>query len=83
MMNNSGPRYKRSRLERQLNTDVLWCVLLLVVMCLTAAIGKTSSMTTGGFPGKPLRVTRGERNTSRCTDLLLRCLAVFQVTASG
>ncbi|XP_072313283.1 phospholipid-transporting ATPase VD isoform X2 [Eucyclogobius newberryi] len=39
MMNNSGPRYKRSLLERRLNTDVLWCVLLLVVMCLTAAIG--------------------------------------------
>ncbi|XP_028994820.1 probable phospholipid-transporting ATPase VD isoform X2 [Betta splendens] len=39
MMNNSGPRYKRSRLEKRLNTDVLWCVLLLVVMCLTAAVG--------------------------------------------
>uniref|UniRef100_A0A3B4A7J0 Phospholipid-transporting ATPase n=1 Tax=Periophthalmus magnuspinnatus TaxID=409849 RepID=A0A3B4A7J0_9GOBI len=39
MMNNSGPRYKRSLLERRLNTDVLWCVLLLIVMCLTAAIG--------------------------------------------
>uniref|UniRef100_A0AAV2JJ38 Phospholipid-transporting ATPase n=1 Tax=Knipowitschia caucasica TaxID=637954 RepID=A0AAV2JJ38_KNICA len=39
MMNNSGPRYKRSLLERRLNTDVLWCVLLLVVMCLSAAIG--------------------------------------------
>lgn len=39
MMNNSGPRYKRSQLERHLNTDVLWCVLLLIVMCLTASIG--------------------------------------------
>lgn len=39
MMNNSGPRYKRSYLEKRLNTDVLWCVLLLIVMCLTAAIG--------------------------------------------
>ncbi|XP_042243746.1 probable phospholipid-transporting ATPase VD [Thunnus maccoyii] len=39
MMNNSGPRYKRSQLEKGLNTDVLWCVLLLIVMCLTAAIG--------------------------------------------
>ncbi|KAM8876953.1 phospholipid-transporting ATPase VD isoform 1-T1 [Synchiropus picturatus] len=39
MMNNSGPRYKRSLLERRLNIDVLWCVLLLVVMCLTASIG--------------------------------------------
>ncbi|XP_070834962.1 phospholipid-transporting ATPase VD [Chaetodon trifascialis] len=39
MMNNSGPRYKRSQLEKRLNTDVLWCVFLLIIMCLTAAIG--------------------------------------------
>ncbi|CAJ1074205.1 probable phospholipid-transporting ATPase VD isoform X2 [Xyrichtys novacula] len=39
MMNNSGPRYKRSQLEKRLNTDVLWCVVLLIVMCLTAAVG--------------------------------------------
>ncbi|XP_068195693.1 phospholipid-transporting ATPase VD isoform X2 [Antennarius striatus] len=39
MMNNSGPRYKRSQLEKHLNTDVLWCVLLLIVMCLTTSIG--------------------------------------------
>ncbi|XP_066240849.1 phospholipid-transporting ATPase VD [Saccopteryx leptura] len=39
MLNNSGPRYKRSKLERRANTDVLWCVLLLVLMCLTGALG--------------------------------------------
>ncbi|KAM9842024.1 phospholipid-transporting ATPase VD [Aulostomus maculatus] len=39
MMSNSGPRYKRSQLERQLNLQVLWCVVLLVIMCLTAAVG--------------------------------------------
>ncbi|XP_054653058.1 probable phospholipid-transporting ATPase VD isoform X2 [Dunckerocampus dactyliophorus] len=39
MMNNSGPRYKWSQLEKRLNIDVLWCVLLLIIMCLTAAIG--------------------------------------------
>ncbi|XP_029400877.1 probable phospholipid-transporting ATPase VD [Mus pahari] len=39
MLNNSGPRYKRSKLERRANTDVLWCVLLLIVMCLTGALG--------------------------------------------
>ncbi|XP_049487958.1 phospholipid-transporting ATPase VD isoform X1 [Panthera uncia] len=39
MLNNSGPRYKRSKLERRANTDVLWCVLLLLVMCLTGALG--------------------------------------------
>lgn len=39
MLNNSGPRYKRSKLERRANTDVFWCVLLLVIMCLTGALG--------------------------------------------
>lgn len=38
-MNNSGPRYKCSLLERRLNTDILWCVVLLFVMCLASAIG--------------------------------------------
>ncbi|XP_051473590.1 phospholipid-transporting ATPase VD isoform X3 [Apus apus] len=39
MLNNSGPHYKRSKLERKVNTDILWCVLLLIFMCLTGAIG--------------------------------------------
>ncbi|XP_043111490.1 probable phospholipid-transporting ATPase VD isoform X2 [Puntigrus tetrazona] len=39
MQNNSGPRYKRSKLERRLNMDVLWCVVLLLLMCLIAAVG--------------------------------------------
>ncbi|XP_019744389.1 phospholipid-transporting ATPase VD isoform X1 [Hippocampus comes] len=39
MMNNSGPRYKCSHLEKDLNNEILWCVLLLVMMCLITAIG--------------------------------------------
>ncbi|XP_037988753.1 probable phospholipid-transporting ATPase VA [Motacilla alba alba] len=39
LLNNNGPRYKRSKLERQMNTDVLWCVLILLIMCLFSAIG--------------------------------------------
>ncbi|CAH2300130.1 probable phospholipid-transporting ATPase VD [Pelobates cultripes] len=39
MLNNTGPRYKRSQLERKLNTDILWCVLLLILMCLVGAFG--------------------------------------------
>lgn len=41
-LNNNGPRYKRSKLERQMNADVLWCVLILLIMCLFSAIGKCS-----------------------------------------
>ncbi|XP_046892740.1 phospholipid-transporting ATPase VA [Hypomesus transpacificus] len=39
MLNNNGPRYKRSKLERQMNVDVFWCVIILLIMCLLAAIG--------------------------------------------
>uniref|UniRef100_A0A8C8S012 Phospholipid-transporting ATPase n=1 Tax=Pelusios castaneus TaxID=367368 RepID=A0A8C8S012_9SAUR len=39
LLNNNGPRYKRSKLERQMNIDVLWCVLILIAMCLFSAIG--------------------------------------------
>lgn len=39
MLNNGGPRYKRSKLERQMNLDVIWCVLILVFLCVVAAIG--------------------------------------------
>ncbi|XP_077093526.1 phospholipid-transporting ATPase VD isoform X2 [Siphateles boraxobius] len=39
MQNNSGPRYKRSKLERRLNVDVLWSVALLLLMCLISAVG--------------------------------------------
>lgn len=41
LLNNSGPRYKRSQLERQMNCDVLWCVLLLICMSLFSAVGKS------------------------------------------
>ncbi|XP_059502766.1 phospholipid-transporting ATPase VA isoform X3 [Stegostoma tigrinum] len=39
LLNNNGPRYKRSKLERQMNVDVFWCVIILFVMCLFSAIG--------------------------------------------
>ncbi|KAF7710614.1 probable phospholipid-transporting ATPase VD isoform X1 [Silurus meridionalis] len=39
MQNNSGPRYKRSKLERKLNIDIIWSVVLLLIMCLTSAVG--------------------------------------------
>ncbi|KAM9356749.1 phospholipid-transporting ATPase VB [Symphorus nematophorus] len=39
MLNNNGPRYKRSKLERKLNIDVIFCVILLFTMCLVGAVG--------------------------------------------
>uniref|UniRef100_A0A182JZG0 Phospholipid-transporting ATPase n=1 Tax=Anopheles christyi TaxID=43041 RepID=A0A182JZG0_9DIPT len=39
MLNNSGPRYKRSRIEQQMNIDVIWCVIILIVLCIIGAVG--------------------------------------------
>lgn len=39
LLNNSGPRWKQSHLERRMNTDVVWCVIILLVFCLTGALG--------------------------------------------
>lgn len=39
MLNNGGPRYKRSKLERQMNTDIIWCVVILLVLCVVGAVG--------------------------------------------
>ena len=35
-------RYKRSKLEVQMNRDVIWCVLILIMLCLIGAIGNTT-----------------------------------------
>lgn len=40
MLNNSGPRYKRSKLERMMNWDIVWCVVILLVLCFIGAVGE-------------------------------------------
>ena len=39
MLNNGGPRYKRSKLERQMNVEIVWCVVTLLLLCLIGAVG--------------------------------------------
>lgn len=39
MLNNSGPRYKRSQLEQKMNIDVVWCVTILILLCSVGAFG--------------------------------------------
>jgi phospholipid-translocating ATPase len=39
MLNNSGPRYKRSYLEQKMNVDVVWCVIILILLCAVGAFG--------------------------------------------
>ncbi|CAD5113388.1 DgyrCDS2561 [Dimorphilus gyrociliatus] len=39
MLNAQGPRYKRSALEIRINYDVLWCCVLLFLMCFGCSLG--------------------------------------------
>ncbi|XP_020848013.1 phospholipid-transporting ATPase VB isoform X2 [Phascolarctos cinereus] len=39
MLNNSGSRYKRSKMERHMNIDIFFCVGILFLMCLIGAVG--------------------------------------------
>ncbi len=48
MRNNSGPRSKRSKLERDINWDVVACVFFLISLCLICAIGRYGSVFTLG-----------------------------------
>ncbi|XP_009945392.1 PREDICTED: probable phospholipid-transporting ATPase VB [Leptosomus discolor] len=51
MLNNNGPRYKRSKIEQRMNMDIFLCVGLLFVMCLVGAIGH--GIWTGNFSEHP------------------------------
>lgn len=53
MLNNGGPRYKRSSLEKQMNQDVIWCVLTLVILCIIGAIGCKLWLSTYDHLGEP------------------------------
>ncbi|KAH8329082.1 hypothetical protein KR074_003510 [Drosophila pseudoananassae] len=52
MLNNSGPRYKRSQVEQQMNIDVIWCVIILLLLCVVGAIG--CRMWLGSFTNLPV-----------------------------
>ncbi|XP_060620946.2 phospholipid-transporting ATPase VB isoform X2 [Anolis sagrei] len=54
MLNNRGPRYKRSKIEQRMNIDIFFCVGLLFLMCLTGALGH--GIWNGIFPEHPLYV---------------------------
>ncbi|XP_047272952.1 phospholipid-transporting ATPase VB isoform X4 [Homo sapiens] len=51
MLNNSGPRYKRSKIERRMNIDIFFCIGILILMCLIGAVGH--SIWNGTFEEHP------------------------------
>lgn len=40
MLNNSGPRYKHSKVERDINLDIIACVVILITICFLSGVGK-------------------------------------------
>lgn len=40
MLNNKGPRHKRSRLEKMMNRDIVMCVVILIIMCVIGFMGQ-------------------------------------------
>ncbi|KRT84629.1 hydrolase [Oryctes borbonicus] len=62
MLNNGGPRYKRSSLEKQMNQDVIWCVLTLVILCIIGAVGCKLWLNTYYHLGEPF-VSDGMSNS--------------------
>lgn len=56
LLNNGGPRYKRSSLEKKMNQDVIWCVLILILLCLIGAIGCKLWYTTYSNLPEPYKV---------------------------
>ncbi|KAH0629663.1 hypothetical protein JD844_011902 [Phrynosoma platyrhinos] len=54
MLNNRGPRYKRSKIEQRMNLDIFFCVGLLFLMCLIGALGH--GIWNGIFSEHPLYV---------------------------
>ncbi|KAJ8350862.1 hypothetical protein SKAU_G00259920 [Synaphobranchus kaupii] len=83
MLNNNGPRYKRSKLERQMNVDVFWCVIILLIMCLFSAIGHGLWMFQYGDQRPAFDVLSPEGNEMSpalsAIYLFLTMIIVFQV----
>lgn len=40
MLSNKGPRLKKSRLEKTMNGDILWCIVTLIILCTISSLGR-------------------------------------------
>jgi phospholipid-translocating ATPase len=56
MLNNGGPRHKRTGLEKMMNLEVMWCVVLLAVMCIVGATGSSLWFTSYTNPAVPFAI---------------------------
>ena len=66
VMNAASLRYKKSRMEKQMNWDIVWCAVILVLICFISALGAGLSeafnnfsnhfLTTEKHPSSPINI---------------------------
>ncbi|GJQ77455.1 hypothetical protein Trydic_g20852 [Trypoxylus dichotomus] len=78
MLNNGGPRYKRSTLEKQMNQDVIWCVLTLVILCIIGAVGCKLWLNTYYHLGEPF-VSDGMSNSTEAFLAFWTYVIILQI----
>lgn len=74
MLNNRGPRYKRSKLERKINHDIIWCMFLLIFLCIFCASASVIWLNTYKDPENVPFIPYGNRKQY---NLLLRGVIEF------
>lgn len=63
MLNNGGPRHKRTGLEKLMNLEVVWCVVILAVLCIVGATGSALWLSTFDEPGVPFIIGSDSDNS--------------------
>ncbi len=70
MLNNGGPRHKRTGLEKLMNLEVVWCVVILAVLCIVGATGSALWLNKNDKPGVPFIIASDEPSSSTGLDWL-------------
>lgn len=77
MLNNSGPRYKRSQLEQKMNIDVIWCVVILILLCSVGAFG--NKMWLRHYVGRNVPFIISDGETWETILMFFRLVIILQV----
>jgi len=72
MLNNGGPRHKRTGLEKLMNMEVVWCVVILGVLCLVGATG--AGLWSSSFANVPFSVALNPEEKSPLVSAFLSFL---------
>jgi phospholipid-translocating ATPase len=84
MLNNSGPRYKRSYLEQKMNIDVIWCVIILLLLCFAGAFGCNYWLTKFANKNVPFLTLEDTRDPLKeSITMFLRLIIILQVITSN